>query len=402
MHAPVYLDNHATTRIDPRVLDAMMPFLQEQYGNAASRSHEFGLVGAAAVDVARSRVAQLIGAAPEELIFTSGATESVNLAIKGVAEGMYGREERSGYHIITVATEHRAVLDSCAHLEHAGFRITVLPVDQYGRVSPHDVADAMTDDTILVSVMWANNEIGTIAPMSEVARVCASRGVLFHSDATQAVGKIHVDVSAIPVDLLSFSAHKMYGPKGIGALYIRRRTPRIPLVAQMHGGGHEQGVRSGTLNVPAIVGFGRAAEICGQEMPAEAHRLQELRDSLEKGIREGVPEVRVNGHPEERLPHNASIAFPGMRSDALIRALGNVAVASGSACSSAQPGPSHVLKALGLSPALAGGTLRFGLGRFTTREETDYTIAKVVGAVTTLSTQEQWTMHESTRVSSEA
>jgi len=398
----VYLDNHATTRIDPRVLDAMMPYLQEQYGNAASRSHEPGRMAAAAVDVARGRVANLIGAEPDEIIFTSGATESVNLALKGAAEAVYGRRERPGRHIITVATEHRAVLDTCTHLERAGFRVTVLPVDVHGHVSVEDVAGAIVDDTFLVSVMWANNEIGTIAPMAELAQLCASRGILIHSDATQAVGKIPVDLRKIPVDLLSFSAHKMYGPKGTGALSVRRKSPKLSLVAQIDGGGHERGMRSGTLNVAGIVGFGRAAEISSQEMEQEVRTIRALRDLLVGGIQRSVPSVHVNGHPADRLPHNASLSFPGQRADALIRTMKNVAVATGSACSSALPGPSHVLRAIGLSPALAAGTLRFGLGRFTTTEEIEYTITKVVDAVTAHSSQEQWKSDESARVPSQA
>jgi len=398
MHRTVYLDNHATTRIDPRVLDAMMPFLQEQYGNASSRSHEFGLTGAAAVDVARTRIARLIGAEPREIIFTSGATESINLALKGAAEAAYGRAGKPGRHIITAATEHPAVLDTCAHLERAGFRVTVLPVDRYGRVSPDDVARAVTDDTILVSIMWANNEIGTIGPMADLAALCASRGILFHSDATQAVGKIPVDIGHIPVDLMSFSAHKMYGPKGIGALYVRKRIPALPLVAQIDGGGHEQGLRSGTLNVPGIVGFGAAAEMCSQEMEKESRVIRGLRDHLVNRIRESLPEIRVNGHPVDRLPHNASITFPGQRADQLMHAMKGIAVATGAACSSARPGPSHVLKAIGLAPAEAAGTLRFGLGRFTTRDEIDYTITSVVNAATAHPSNRQWSINESARV----
>ncbi len=401
MRRTVYLDNHATTRIDPRVLDAMMPFLQEQYGNASSRSHEFGLTGAAAVDVARTRIARLIGAEPREITFTSGATESINLALKGVAEAAFGKAGKTGGHIITVATEHPAVLDTCAHLERAGFRVTVLPVDHDGRVSPDDIAHAVTDDTILVSVMWANNEIGTIAPMAELAALCASRGIVFHSDATQAVGKIPVDLGHIPVGLVSFSAHKMYGPKGIGALFVRKKIPAMPLIAQIDGGGHEQGLRSGTLNVPGIAGFGAAAGLGSQEMEKESHLLRELRDHLVTGIRRSVPEIRVNGHPVNRLPQNASITFPGLPADRLIQEMKGIAVATGAACSSARPGPSHVLKAIGLTPAEAAGTLRFGLGRFTTREEIDYTITSVVNAVTALQSNRQWSMNESARVSSQ-
>jgi cysteine desulfurase len=402
MGAPVYLDNHATTRTDPRVLDAMLPFLGDQYGNAASRSHEFGWTAAAAVSVARVRIARLIGAEGDEIVFTSGATESINLALKGVAEAAHYRAPGPEYHIITAATEHRAVLDTCARLERAGFRVTVLPVDGYGCVSPDAVARAITDNTLLVSIMWANNEVGTIAPMAAIARACRSHGVMLHSDATQAVGKIPVDMRQIPVDLLSFSGHKMFGPKGIGALYVRKQQPGIRLEAQIDGGGHESGLRSGTLNVPAIVGFGTAATICSAEMVEDGRRAGELRDLLVEGIRQRVPDIVINGHPENRLRHNASITFPGLRSEAIMRNMKDIAVSSGSACSSAQPGPSHVLRALGISPELAAGTLRFGLGRFTTREDIDHTILRVADAVTALHNHELGTHHESTRVSSGA
>jgi cysteine desulfurase len=375
---PVYLDNHATTRLDPRVLDAMMPFLQEQYGNPASRAHEYGWTAEAAVNVARAQVARLIGAEAAEIVFTSGATESINLAIKGTAEGLFQRSRRPGYQVITAATEHRAVLDACHRLEDFGFRVVVLPVDEFGRVSPDAIARAITDDTVLVSIMWANNEIGTIAPLEEIAALCRGRGVLFHTDATQAAGRIPVDLRSVPADLVSFSAHKMYGPKGIGALYIRPHTPRIPLAAQIDGGGHERGLRSGTLNVAGIVGFGKAAELAVQEMTEENSRIADLRDRLVAGIQLHLGDTIVNGHPVGKLPHNASVTFPGRRADALMMAMKDIAVSSGSACSSAQPGDSHVLHAIGLSASESKGTLRFGLGRFTTREEIDYAVRRVV------------------------
>jgi cysteine desulfurase len=381
---PVYMDNHATTRVDPRVLDAMMPFLGEHYGNAASRAHEYGWMAEAAVDIARAQVGRLIGADPEEIVFTSGATESINLAIKGTAEGLFQRSRRPGYQVITATTEHRAVLDACRRLEDFGFRIVVVPVDEFGRVSTDDIARVMTDDTVLVSIMWANNEIGTIAPIADIAALCKARGVLFHTDATQAAGRIPVDLRRLPVDLLSFSAHKLYGPKGIGALYVRTHSPRIPLAAQIDGGGHERGMRSGTLNVPGIVGFGRAAELAAEEMAEDNVRIGEFRDLLIAGIRHHLEDVCINGHPNEKLVHNASITFPGMSADALMMAMKDVAVSSGSACSSARPEPSHVLRAIGLSEPESKGTLRFGLGRFTTREEIDYTVRRVVESVRSL------------------
>jgi cysteine desulfurase len=375
---PVYLDNHATTRLDPRVLDVMIPFLREEYGNPASRAHEYGWLAEAAVDIARAQVGRLIGAAAEEIVFTSGATESINLAIKGTAEGLFQRSRRPGYQVITAATEHRAVLDTCRRLEDFGFRVVVVPVDEFGMVSPGDIARVMTDDTVLVSVMWANNEIGTIAPIADIAALCKARGVLFHTDATQAVGRVPVDLRRVPVDLLSFSAHKMYGPKGVGALYVRHHTPRIPLAAQIDGGGHERGMRSGTLNVPGIVGFGGAAGLAEVEMIGDNVRIGDLRDRLIAGIREHLGDVFINGHPSAKLPHNASVTFPGRKADDLMMAMKDVAVSSGSACSSAQPGPSHVLRAIGLSESESKETLRFGLGRFTTDEEIEYTIRRVV------------------------
>jgi len=378
MKLPVYLDNHATTPLDPRVLEAMMPYLTEHFGNAASKAHEFGWMAEAAVDVSRGQVARLIGADSKEVIFTSGATESINLALKGIVEGHRRRNRRQAMHIITVATEHHAVLDTCKALALSGVTCTVLRVDGFGRVDPDDVSRAIRDDTILVSVMWANNEIGTVGPMSDISEVCRAKGVLLHSDATQAVGKIPVDIRETPVDLLSFSAHKFYGPKGIGALYIRGSGERIALAPQIDGGGHERGLRSGTLNVPAIAGFGKAANLAAAEMEEDSQRVAGLRDLLERQIVAGVPAVLKNGHPVERLANCASITFPGRRADAMILAMKEVAVSTGSACSSAMPEPSHVLQAIGRSAAEARSTLRFGLGRFTTEEEVLYAARRVV------------------------
>ena len=373
---PVYLDNHSTTKPDPRVVDAMLPYLRERFGNAASE-HEYGYVARGAVEIAREQVAGLIGAKKDEVVFTSGATESVNLAIKGVAEANSAR----GRHVITAASEHKAVLDTCAVLERHGFAVTVLPVDSTGKISPSDVERAITRETILVSIMMANNEIGTIAPLAEVGALCRSHGVLCHSDATQAVGRIPLDVSHLPVDLVSFSSHKMHGPKGIGALYIRSSRPRIRLVQQIDGGGHEGGLRSGTANVPAVVGFGEAARIARTEMEAETLSIATLRDRLVNGITSRLENSRVNGHPADRLPNNANITFGGTKADAVILELRDVAVSTGSACSSASPAPSHVLRAIGLNRAETLASIRFGLSRFTTREEIDYTIGRVVEVV---------------------
>ncbi len=377
MRLPVYLDNHATTPVDPRVLEAMLPYFTEHFGNAASKSHEYGWMAEAAVDVARAEVARLIGAESDEIVFTSGATESVNLALKGVVEGHRRKTGREEIHLVTSAVEHHAVLDTCTSLERAGIHCTVLPVDRFGLVDPEGLARSIGTDTVLASIMWANNEIGTIAPMAEIAEVCRNKGILLHTDATQAVGKITVDTRAIPVDLLSFSAHKMYGPKGIGALYVRKNGGRISVAPQMDGGGHERGMRSGTLNVPAIVGFGRAARLAMSEMEEEAKRMTGMRDLLERMILDVLPGIRINGHPEERLAGNASITFPGRRADAMILAMKDVAVSTGSACSSAVQAPSHVLRAIGLSTADAAATLRFGLGRFTTEEEVVFAARRV-------------------------
>jgi cysteine desulfurase len=374
---PIYMDNNATTRTDPRVLEAMLPFFTEHYGNAASRTHVFGRRAEEAVEQAREQVAQILGASAREIIFTSGATESDNLALKGIA-AMY---RNKGNHLITVATEHRAVLDSCRHLERAGMRVTYLPVDRFGQVTPEQVAEAITEQTLLVSVMAANNEIGTVQPLEAIGRLCKERGVLFHSDAVQAVGKIPVDVEAAGVDLLSLSAHKIYGPKGVGALYVRGRHPRVRPEPLIDGGGHERGLRSGTLPVPSIVGFGKACELCQAEMPAEAERLVQLRERLGLGIMEQLESVFLNGHPSQRLPGNLNLSFAYVEGEALLMNLKDVALSSGSACTSANLEPSYVLKALGVPDDLAHGSIRFGLGRFTTQEEVDYVIDEVVRTV---------------------
>jgi cysteine desulfurase len=374
---PIYMDNNATTRCDPRVLEAMLPFFTEIYGNAASRNHEFGWVAEEAVDSAREQVAALIGAGGKEIIFTSGATESNNLAIKGVA-AMY---RKKGNHLITQVTEHKAVIDPCKRLERDGFQVTYLPVDKYGRVSAQQVAEALTDQTILVSIMAANNEIGTLHPIKEIGKLCKSKGVLFHTDAVQAAGKVPVDVEEMGIDLLSVSAHKIYGPKGIGALYVRRKNPRVRLDPIIDGGGHERGMRSGTLAVQNIVGLGTACELCRKELAEEAKRLLGLREKLKKGIEGQLEEVSLNGHPTERLPGNLNLSFAYVEGEGLMMGMKDVAVSSGSACTSASLEPSYVLKALGVGDDLAHSSIRFGLGRFTTEEEVDYVIDHVVDAV---------------------
>lgn len=389
---PIYLDNHATTRVDPRVVDAMLPYFSELYGNAASRYHEFGLIAEAAVEHARSLVADLICAKPSEIVFTSGATESINLALKGIAEACASR----GDHIVTAVTEHRAVLDSCRTLERYKYRVTYLPVDRHGLVSPEQVQKAIAGDTILVSLMYANNEIGTIAPLQEIAAVCAERGVLLHTDATQAVGKIPLHVGNLGADLVSFSAHKMYGPKGIGALFIREKIPRLKLSPQMDGGGHEAGIRSGTPNVPGIVGFGRAAEIAKEELKEEMERTARLRDVLVGQIRSRLEDVSLNGHPEHRLPNNAHLTFRGAGADTVMTGMKEIAVSSGSACSSAAPEPSHVMKAIGMDDEGLRSSLRFGLGRFTTEEEIKYVVERVVATVQTVRQRTGW-YHHSTK-----
>jgi len=377
MNKPIYLDNHATTPVDPRVLEAMLPYFREKFGNAASRSHCYGWEAEQAVERARGQIAELIGASPKEIIFTSGATESDNLAIKGVAE-MYAER---GDHIITVATEHKAVLDACKRLEKQGRRVTYLPVDREGLIDPDQLRRAINDRTILISVMWANNEIGVLQPIREIGRMARERGVLFHTDATQAVGKVPVNVEEDCVDLMSLSAHKMYGPKGVGALYVRRKNPRVQLAAQMDGGGHERGMRSGTLNVPGIVGFGEACAICAREMAEEARRLGALRDRLKDRLLAELDEVYVNGSLAHRLPNNLNMSFAYVEGESLMMAMKDVAVSSGSACTSATLEPSYVLKALGVSDDLAHTSIRFGLGRFNTAEEIEYAAGRVIESV---------------------
>ncbi len=379
MKLPIYLDNSATTRVDPRVFEAMTPFFLEDFGNAASRNHPFGWKAEEAVDYAREQVGALIGASEKEIIFTSGATESNNLAIKGVFE-MYASK---GKHIITAVTEHKAVLDTCKHLEKLGAEITYLPVGIDGMLDLTLLESSIRPDTILVSIMYANNEIGVVQRVKEIGAMCKKLGVLFHTDATQATGKIPVDVIADGIDLLSFTAHKMYGPKGIGALYVRRKNPRVKVTAQMDGGGHERGMRSGTLNVPGIVGFGKACELARLEMEADANRLSQLRDKLEQGLLH-LEESYVNGNVEHRLPHVANISFKYVEGEGLMMAIKDIAVSSGSACTSASLEPSYVLKALGLDDELAHSSLRFGLSRFTTEEEIDFTINCVSNAVNKL------------------
>ena len=370
---PVYLDHNATTPCDPRVVEAMVPYFTEQFGNAASRNHPFGWQAEEAVDYAREQVAKLIGADPKEIIFTSGATESDNLAIKGVFE-MYASK---GNHIITCTTEHKAVLDTCKHLEKEGAEITYLPVDRYGRLDLKQLEAAIKPTTILVAIMYANNEIGTVHPIAEISKIARKHGVLVFTDATQAVGKIPVDVNKDGIDLLAMTAHKMYGPKGIGALYVRRRNPRVKVTAQMDGGGHERGMRSGTLNVPGIVGFGKACELGRLEMAQDAERLSKLRDKLENALL-GIEEAHLNSAKESRLPHVTNISFKYVEGEGLLMGFNkNIALSSGSACTSASLEPSYVLKALGLGDDLAHSSLRFGLGRFTTEEQIDYTIEHV-------------------------
>ena len=377
---PIYMDNHATTPMDPRVLEAMLPYFTEKFGNAASRNHSFGWAGEEAVENARQQVASLVGATAKEIIFTSGATESDNLMIKGVAE-MY-REK--GNHIITQAIEHKAVLDTCKNLEKHGFEVTYLPVQRDGRVDPEDVRKAIRPTTILICVMYANNEIGVINPIQEIGKIAKEHGIIFAVDGVQAAGKVPVDVQKDNIDLLAISAHKFYGPKGVGALYVRRRNPRVQLSAIIDGGGHERGMRSGTLNVPGIVGLGKAAELCQQEMAQESERISGLRDRLRKGLEAKLDEVFINGSMEHRLPNNLNMSFAYVEGESLLMGINDVAVSSGSACTSATLEPSYVLKALGVGEDLAHTSIRFGLGRFTTQEEVDYVIDKMVQVVTKL------------------
>jgi len=374
---PIYMDNHATSPLDPRVLEAMLPYFTQKFGNAASRNHSFGWEAEQAVENAREQIAKLIGASAKEIIFTSGATESNNLAIKGIAE-MYSER---GNHIITQVTEHKAVLDTCKRLEKYGYRVTYLPVKSDGLIDMEDLKRAIDDKTILVTIMAANNEIGVIQPIAEIGKLCHEKGVIFHTDGVQAVGKVPLDVNAMNIDVLSMTAHKLYGPKGVGALYVRRRNPRVQISAQIDGGGHERGMRSGTLNVPGIVGFGKACEIAREEMTTEAARLQTMRDRLKHMLESELDYVEINGSMEHRLPGNLNMSFVYVEGESLLMGINDVAVSSGSACTSATLEPSYVLKALGLGDDVAHSSIRFGLGRFNNDAEVDYVANKVIGIV---------------------
>jgi cysteine desulfurase len=404
MKLPIYMDNHATTPVDPRVFEAMRPYLTNVFGNSASRNHSFGWEAEEATEKARKQVASLIGANSKEIVFTSGATESNNLALKGVAE-MYAEK---GNHIITAATEHKAILDTCKRLEKHGTRVTYLPLQQNGLIDLEQLRAAITDKTILISIMHANNEIGVLQPVREIGKIAKERGVLFHTDGTQAAGKVPVNVLDDNIDLMSISAHKMYGPKGVGALYVRRRNPRVQLTAQMDGGGHERGMRSGTLNVPGIVGLGEACALAQAEMPAESKRMEYLRDKLKDRLLASLDEVYINGTMEHRLPNNLNVSFAYVEGESLLMGINDIAVSSGSACTSATLEPSYVLKALGAGDDLAHSSIRFGLGRFNTEEEVDYVAAKVIDVVKKLRelsplyemfkegvdlTKVQWTAH---------
>jgi cysteine desulfurase len=380
MKLPIYLDNHATTRVDPRVLDAMLPFFGDTYGNAASRNHSFGWIAEEAVEKARGQLANIIGAEDKEILFTSGSTEGINLALQGAAEFYKDK----GNHIITSPTEHKAVLDTCHYLESKGFEVTYLPVDQTGSIDLTQLENAITDKTILVSLMAANNEIGTLHPLKEIGEITSRKGVLFHTDATQGVGHMPIDVEAMHIDLLCFTAHKIYGPKGVGALYVRRRKPRVRLTPLIYGGGHERGMRSGTLNVPGIVGFGAAAELMQKEGSSEHERLLNLRERLHQGITREMDYVYLNGHPVNRHPGNLNLSFAYVEGESLIMGMNEIAVSSGSACTSASLEPSYVLRALGVGDDLAHSSIRFGLGRFNTQEEVDYAIRRVVETVSRL------------------
>jgi cysteine desulfurase len=374
---PVYLDNNSTTKPDPLVVAAMMPYFTEIYGNSSSKSHEFGWKAEAAVNIARKNAAKLLNCEPRDIIFTSGATESVNLAIKGAAEAYASK----GNHIITTKIEHEAVLDTCKNLERKGFVITYLDVDSYGMISLDDLANAVTPQTILVSVMWANNEIGSVQPVKEISKFCKQKKILFHTDATQAVGKIPVDVEKIPVDLLSFSSHKIYGPKGVGALYKTGKLPRVRLIPQTDGGAQEKGLRAGTLNVPGIVGLGKACELAAKNLTKESQRIAELRDMLLEGINRNINGVKLNGDPFKRIPGNLNISIEGIDAESLLVSMKEIAVSTGSACSSEAVEPSHVLKAIGLSKQQMRSTIRFGIGRFNTPEEIEYVISKLAEKV---------------------
>jgi len=371
---PIYMDNHATTSVDKRVLEAMLPYFSETFGNAASRNHSFGWAAEEAVDKARGQIASLINAKAKEIIFTSGATESDNLAIKGVVE--FSREK--GNHVITCVTEHKAVLDSCKALERTGkATVTYVKVDKYGMVDPDDVRKAITDKTVLISIMYANNEVGTIHPIAEIGKIAREKGVIFHCDAVQAVGKIPVDVDKDNIDLLSLSGHKIYGPKGVGGIYVRSKGPRVRLTPQMDGGGHERGMRSGTLNVTGIVGLGKACEVAQADMAEENRRLLDLRNRLQAGIFERLDEVYLNGHPTARLPGNLNVSFAYVEGESLLMGMNDIAVSSGSACTSATLEPSYVIRALGTDEELAHSSIRFGLGRFNTEEEVDFVTERV-------------------------
>jgi cysteine desulfurase len=404
MKLPIYLDNHATTPVDPRVLDAMMPYFKELFGNAASRNHSFGWEAEEAVEKARKQVASLIGATAKEIVFTSGATESNNLALKGVAQ-MYAEK---GNHIITAASEHKAILDTCKHLEKEGCRVTYLPLQADGLIDLDMLKESFTDKTILVSIMYANNEIGVVQPIREIGKLCKERGILFHTDMVQAAGKIPVNVIEDNIDLASISAHKIYGPKGVGALYVRRKSPRVQITAQMDGGGHERGMRSGTLNVPGIVGLGAACAISQAEMAEETKRLQGMRDYLKERLMSELDEIYINGSWEHRLPHNLNISFAYVEGESMLMGINDIAVSSGSACTSATLEPSYVLKALGMGDDLAHSSIRFGIGRFNTQEEVEYTASRVIEVVKKLRelsplyemakegidlTKVQWTAH---------
>jgi len=374
---PIYLDNHATTPVDPRVLEAMLPYYTERFGNAASRNHAFGWEAEQAVETAREQVAKLIGSDAKEIVFTSGATESDNLAIKGVA-GMY---KDKGGHIITASTEHHAVLDSCKQLESQGFRVTYLRVGSDGIIDLDDLGQAIDDKTILVTIMYANNEIGVLQPIAEIGRICHEKGVLFHSDAVQAIGKVAVNVVEDNIDLMSITAHKFYGPKGVGALYVRRKNPRVQIGAQIDGGRHEHGMRSGTLNVPGIVGLSKACEIAKTEMPDESKSLGLLRDRLRQKLEDGLEEVHINGSMEHRLPGNLNMSFMHVEGESLMMGINDIAVSSGAACTSASLEPSHVLRALGVGDEVAHSSIRFGIGRFNTEAEMDYVAERVIETV---------------------
>jgi cysteine desulfurase len=374
---PVYMDNHATTPVDPRVLEEMLPYFTDRFGNAASRNHAFGWAAEQGVETAREQVAKLIGATSKEIIFTSGATESDNLAIKGVAE-MY---RQKGNHIITAVTEHKAVLDTCKRLEKYGYRVTYLPVQKDGLVDLEDLKRAMDEKTILVTLMFANNEIGVLQPVAEIGKLCHERGILFHTDAVQAVGKVPVDVNKMNIDLASISGHKIYGPKGVGALYVRRKNPRVQVAPLIDGGGHERGMRSGTLNVPGIVGLGKACAIASEDLAREACHLAGLRNRLKDRIMNNLDEVYINGSMEHRLPGNLNISFAYVEGESLLMGINDIAVSSGSACTSATLEPSYVLKALGTGDDLAHSSIRFGIGRFNTEAEVDYVADRVVETV---------------------